>query len=112
QRRGAPDSRYGAGWSVPGGTGWGTSSRSALHVRGYPASEDDHHEQLVRADQRDRGPRGHHGTRGPVAKAVCHVGCERRRDAQERGLPLSRLLLLEIRPASSEADLMSTSSLF
>jgi hypothetical protein len=33
------------------------------------------------------GPRGHHRTRRPMAKAVCHVGRHRRRDAQAQQPP-------------------------
>jgi hypothetical protein len=47
-----------------------------------PARADDHHEQLVRTDQRDRRPRSHNRTRGPMAKAVRNVGRERRGNPQ------------------------------
>ena len=45
----------------------------------YLDSANDHHEQLVRADQRDRQPRGH--THQAVPDAMGDVGRERRRDA-------------------------------
>jgi len=58
------------------------SSRAGRRTHRRLSGVDDHHEQLVRADQRDRKPRGHNSARQPMAEAVCHVGRERRRDAQ------------------------------
>jgi len=43
---------------------------------------DDHHEQLVRADQRDRRPRGHRRARQAVPETVGDIRRQRRRDAQ------------------------------
>ena len=41
---------------------------------------DDHHEQLVRADQRDRRPRGHRRARQAVPETVGDIRRQRRRD--------------------------------
>ena len=65
-------------------------SRSGRRTRRHLARADDHHEQLVRADQRDRRPRSDNGTRRPMAKAVRHVGRERRRDPQAQQPPRQR----------------------
>lgn len=42
----------------------------------------DHHEELVRADQRDRGPRGHRRTGQDMSQTVRNVSRECRRDTQ------------------------------
>ena len=65
-------------------------SRSGRRTRRHLARADDHHEQLVRADQRDRRPRSDNRTRRPMAKAVRNVGRERRRDAQAQEPPCQR----------------------
>jgi hypothetical protein len=46
-------------------------------LRRSSGGADDHHEQLMGADQCDRRPRGHRGTRQAIAQAVCHVGRKR-----------------------------------
>jgi hypothetical protein len=42
----------------------------------------DHHQEFIRSDQRDRRPRRHRRAHRPVPEAVRHVGRERRRDTQ------------------------------
>ena len=49
------------------------------------SSTDDHHEELVRADQRNCGPRGHLRARQAMAEAVRDVG----RDTQAEEPPRS-----------------------
>jgi hypothetical protein len=57
--------------------------RFARHaIRHHLRTADNHHEQLVRPDQRDRRPRSHRRPDVPVPQAMGHVGRERRRDAQ------------------------------
>lgn len=45
---------------------------------------DDHHQELVGADQRDRWPRGHNSAGKAMAQAVGNVRRECRRDASDR----------------------------
>jgi hypothetical protein len=54
-----------------------------LHLR----TADDHHEQFVQADQRDRRPRSYRRTDQAMAQTVCHVGRECRRNAQAEQPP-------------------------
>jgi hypothetical protein len=65
-------------------------SRSGRRASREPARADDHHEQLLRTDQRDRRPRSHDRTRGPMAKAVRDAGRERGGDPHARQPPRQR----------------------
>jgi hypothetical protein len=65
-------------------------SRSGRPASREPARADDHHEQLIRTDQRDRGPRRHNRTRRPMAEAVRNVGRERRGNPQAQQPPRQR----------------------
>jgi hypothetical protein len=51
---------------------------------GNLGTADDHHEQLVRTDQRNRGPRRHCRADQAMAQSMRDVSRERRRDTQAR----------------------------
>ena len=74
-----------------------TERVQVIRTSGYAArcrlrTADNHHEQFIGADQRDRRPRGHRSTDRPVPQPVGHVGRERRRDAQAEKPPRQRRL--------------------
>jgi hypothetical protein len=59
-------------------------------VRRNLGTADDHHEEFVRTDQRNCGPRGHHRTGQVMTQAVRDVGREGRRDTQAHKPPRQR----------------------
>jgi len=65
------------------------SGRAARCSRGsrHLSRADDHHEELVRADQRECPPRRHRGTDQAMPQAMGHVGREGHRDTQAKELP-------------------------
>jgi hypothetical protein len=61
-------SRERRGGALPEGIGHGALVMRAGRVRRRLRAADDHHQELVRADERDRRPRGHSRTDETVAR--------------------------------------------
>ncbi len=70
-------------------------------VRRNLGTADNHHEQLVRADQRNCGPRRHPCADQAMSQAVHDIGRERRRDAQAEQPPRERGTGVLLRAESS-----------
>jgi hypothetical protein len=67
-----------------------TGVRTVVRVCRPLGAADDHHEQLVRADKRNRGLRAHRSADRTVPQAVRHIRRERRRDAETQQPPCQR----------------------